>query len=177
GNNTTIICSGNGIVVCPKPLISKVLQKNNDKIAEKIHRAIDDGFTNGEFVFEAFACTWKDGEKYTVRDRGHAVPVYNYHLDIEWDNDTLKAVNDLSIKAFQNPVQNRLTVEFSMPINDMVNIKIIDAEVSLHWQSETYVSDDTYTLPESVIHALKPGTYLIICTKDDAMISATFVKQ
>ncbi|MDR0368056.1 MAG: hypothetical protein LBH82_02815, partial [Bacteroidales bacterium] len=39
GNNTTIICSGNGIVVCPKPLISKVLQKNNDKIAEKIHRA------------------------------------------------------------------------------------------------------------------------------------------
>lgn len=171
----TIYCEGKGDNLCPENAV--IPKDEDDEITRIVYEAIDMGLTNGEFIVGAFACRWENGEKETEEGNdGEIIPIYSYHLEIEWAEwDGI--VEDMTIYVYPNPVQGQLTIRFSMPIEDMVGMRITDMEGNLKWQLDVRVSGDTYTLSESVIHSLGLGMYLLACTIGDNMIPVTFVKQ
>ncbi len=172
-----IQCHGRGVNPCPpqtgscSPLIPDI----SDAIIATLHTAIDMGETAGMFDIEGFLCTWTDGEKNEDEDE-NGVFIYSYKLTIK-ENTSVTHV-DMSIQLFPNPAHDHIAVRFSMPIDAMMNVKIIDVAGNDYWHSDIHVLGDELHIND--ISFLLPGIYYVICTNKDneeVRAYANFLKQ
>jgi hypothetical protein len=175
GYGTTYIriqCSGRGRNTCNfntslPPIIY-------DKVIAKVQSDIDWGRTAGSFLIGDFVCIWSDGEKEADEDDAD---VFTYSYKLEITNVTSVIIENLEIQIFPNPVLNSATVRFSMPINAMMNVKIVDAMGDVYWNVNRDVVGETLVLPAAVISALQSGMYYVVCTNNDYTAHASFFKQ
>jgi hypothetical protein len=169
-----IRCSGKGVIRCPNKAIATVVGSLNypspeqlDVIYAIIERDIDIGKTAGEFKIEGFLCTWNEGKKEI--DEEEKIPVYGYRLVI---TDEIPVKMDIQI--FPNPAHNHIIVRFSMPINAMINVKIVDEMGNTHWNSDMHVSGNELYIDK--VDFLLQGMYYIVCTKNENVAYAKFFK-
>ena len=79
---------------------------------------------------------------------------------------------DLEISP--NPADDSIRLHFSMPMDEMVNIKIMNIANAIVEEVNSYVSGDE--LQMNIIH-LNPNMYTILCTSAKGTASASFVKD
>jgi hypothetical protein len=173
-NVTTIICKYPGQTPCPGCPNKSVPPVVYDEVIERVQNEIDWGHTAGEFSLEGFVCTWDEGSKEIQILDGIEYPIYSYNLEIADANSVIP--DDLEIQISPNPVQNHILVSFSMPINGMMNVKIVDVMGTIRWNSNMYVSDSELSLT-ATISSLQSGTYYVVCTNNEYTAYAPFVKQ
>lgn len=172
----TIRCTSNGINTCPQPasaISSGLTPILHDEITAIVHDAINMGKIAGVFVHEGFSCKWDNGEKNIDEETG--IPIYGYKLTIVLEED--RTPEDPTIYVSPNPVQDYLTVHFSMDIDAKMFVKIIDLGGNIRWSSNMCVSGRELQVNNLTTAAFTTGTYFIVCTNNDYMISASFLKQ
>jgi hypothetical protein len=171
-------CSGKGTNICPSrpecPSTS-ISPAIYDEIIGKLQSDIDLGHIAGNFVIGEFVCTWEEGSKEIEVVNGIEYPIYSYNLKITSMNPEI--IENLEIQVVPNPVHNSAMVHFSMPINAMMNVKVVDAMGYVHWVANVDVTSDVLVLPEAVINTLQAGTYYVVCTNNDYTAYAPFIKQ
>lgn len=170
----TIHCEGSGVTVCPGQLYASI-GPNYDDIIITVQKNIDIGITAGTFVIEDFECVWEDGEKEIEIVDGKKIPVYGYKLTVAWkENETTDIP---SIQVFPNPVQENMTVRFSIDMDAEIFVKIVDLEGNIRWKSNMYVSGNELQINNLNTTAFTIGTYFIICRNSDYTFSTSFLKE
>lgn len=167
---TRIVCEGRGRNTCKFDM--SLPPKLLDDITRTLHSYIDMGHTTGRFEIEGFICTWSDGDKEEDEEETGAF-IYRYKLVIK--NKT--TIAHTTIQVSPNPIQHTLSILFSVPINAMMNVKIVDVNGNIRWNANMDVVGEVLVLPENAINTLQLGTYYVICTNNDYTANAPFVKQ
>ena len=100
------------------------------------------------------------------------------HLDWNFE-DTEEDTEEFEQTAMAiqvNPriVRDHLTVQFSIPINADINIKIVNAKDEIHLDLDMHVSGSILPIDVSF---LPSGNYNVVCRNNDNMVRAPFIKQ
>ena len=104
------------------------------------------------------------------------IETYLSYLVINEKGDTLvnKENNSFEIQVSPNPAQDYITIDFSIPINDDVNVQLLDIMNKVIRENDEFVKDGTLKIDVST---LEPSMYTVLCTYRDEQAQADFLKD
>ena len=171
----TITCSGRGSTTCPPSPCNSILTPDiYNGIIAKVYESIDCGKTEGYFEVSGLSCTWSDGEKNKDEDEDEdedGVFIYSYKLEIKEIISTIPVLE--IIQVFPNPVINQFSIRFSMPIDAMMNIRIVDMSGNTRWETDSYVSGNELHIDD--IAGLLSGVYHVVCRTDNITVQKSLI--